>query len=515
MTAILSPMRRYWVILTTQLLIVSALIAYCFGPIWDAQWGFIDDHNIFLVIGKGHRLHPSRFLEQLKATEVFRFGEYPRYRPTYYVFQLLESMMWGKNPQLWYGFRLCSTIGSLLVLWRILQKYFGIVVSGLLVVYFLSFRFWDDAVLRLGPGEFYAIFGLAMFAWGVDNLFRGGATACRSVLSLSTFFIGGLVCIGVKENLVLISGISVWLLIYALQHGRASRTLIAATIAHVVYSAIVVVSIFLATRASGQDIYSRDVSFKARSMLLHSLLTQGDFILVALITVAIWGVFIGAWIGQRRLKGSLGLLSISAGFCLAFYGANFVFYNGKWPTGMRYDYPAIFIKSIALMLLVRLLQLLWPTFGSFTTLRIRYIIVAILLLYVSISTPAALGLHRIVAQGNKVMTGEMTGRIAQIARRLRAHPSHPVVITSSNISADYEFIFSYQRFLRGYGVSNPISVECTAVPQAPGSSGEKLQQEIIAISKNGNENFLPLAPEYPTCFLLKLSGESRFACKVL
>jgi hypothetical protein len=481
---------------------------------WAAKWGLIDDHDIFATIGRGYRLDPSRFWEQLKVTEVFKFGEYARYRPTYYVFRLFESMLWGKNPHVWYAFRLFATVISLVVLWRVLQKYCGFAISGLIVLYILSFQFWQDVVLRLGPGEFYALFGLAMFAWGADNLFRGSCQACRWNISVSAFFIGGLVCIGVKENLTLISAISLWLFLVAWRNGRATAGLIIATVIHLLYSAVVVASIYLATRSSGRDIYSHDVSLKARFMLVQTLLMRGDFLLVAGITAVICGAFFGLWRRHSSASKAIGLCVVLSLFCLGFYLANFVFYNGRWPTGMRYDYPGVCITPILVIVFVRMVQRLMPERCSAGAIpRIGYALAGLCILYMAISSLPALATHRSVALGNSLMTRQMTHRIEQIARRAQRHPSYPIVILATEIVGEYEFIFSYQRFLRGYGVKNPITIEYVAVPQTPVSLGEQLQSEVVSISQHGNEQFQPLAPEYGKCFLLKLSGQSRFQCK--
>ena len=91
------------------LLAISLPIYYWF-PMLYAKWGLIDDHEIFSLIGPNRYLPFAQILDALSTTEVSASSTLPRFRPTYYILRILESVAWGKDPSLWYGFRIFTSV---------------------------------------------------------------------------------------------------------------------------------------------------------------------------------------------------------------------------------------------------------------------------------------------------------------------------------------------------------------------------------------------------------------------
>ena len=69
--------------------------------IYQANWGLIDDHEIFHFLGPGLRLPLADIWSTLLAkTEVGSLQG--RFRPGYYTVKLIETSLWGSNVHLWY-----------------------------------------------------------------------------------------------------------------------------------------------------------------------------------------------------------------------------------------------------------------------------------------------------------------------------------------------------------------------------------------------------------------------------
>src|SRR5229473_2323515 len=88
---------------------LSSVIAFLLTgkQIYQANWGLIDDHEIFNFLGSDFYLPLSDIWHTLLTkTEVV--SQQGRFRPGYYVFKLTETSLWGANIHLWY---LVRTIG--------------------------------------------------------------------------------------------------------------------------------------------------------------------------------------------------------------------------------------------------------------------------------------------------------------------------------------------------------------------------------------------------------------------
>jgi hypothetical protein len=114
-------------------------------------------------------------------------------------------------------------------------------------------------------------------------------------------------------------------------------------------------------------------------------------------------------------------------------------------------------------------------------------------------------------------TNVFTYQIEQVSSLLEKNPEFALVLESGNIW-DYEPIFSYERFLRAYGVKNPIFLRIHGYSPETVSAGlqRKLAIDLLDISNRGNNLFQPLTKlEYyqNRCFSLQLSGSFKNECQ--
>jgi hypothetical protein len=110
-----------------------------------------------------------------------------------------------------------------------------------------------------------------------------------------------------------------------------------------------------------------------------------------------------------------------------------------------------------------------------------------------------------------------TMRIEQVSSLLKQHPGYALVLESGNVW-DYEPVFSYERFLRAYGMENPIFLRIHGYsPDTVAAGLEKnLAASILDISIRGNDLFQPLPRlenYHNQCFSLNLSGSFQNECQ--
>src|SRR5262245_38473548 len=86
------------------------LAVYYWGPVVDAKWGLIDDHEVMFFVGPDDHMPVSRLPVVVEQIELSPQSTLPRFRPSYYGLRLAEALAWGKNPALWFGFRLVVAV---------------------------------------------------------------------------------------------------------------------------------------------------------------------------------------------------------------------------------------------------------------------------------------------------------------------------------------------------------------------------------------------------------------------
>jgi hypothetical protein len=113
-------------------------------------------------------------------------------------------------------------------------------------------------------------------------------------------------------------------------------------------------------------------------------------------------------------------------------------------------------------------------------------------------------------------TNEFRYRLQNFVLRLRDHEDYALVI-ESNIIWDYEPIFSYETFLRSYGVKNKFFLQINGYSlETANTDGERdLTSRLLDVSENGNGEFLPLGllkTFGDKCYSFSLSGSNKSTC---
>lgn len=496
------------------------LAIYFWGPLIDAKWGLTDDHEIVHFIGRHERLPAADIIATLKQTEINSASTQARFRPGYYTLRALESAAWGKNPALWYTFRIGIAVLLGITLAHFCTAFAGPVLTAGFLVFALSQPYWRDIFARAGPAETYAVLGLCLMA-------LGWGAASRSYIGIGRVFcigLGILIAAGSKENFLIAGALPLWLLFTRrVSISLASRLLCAGVLGYLFWIASTVLNRLL---QNGADIYANDISVAYRLKLAGGFMSQP----VVIIWICAIATLLAVGFRGRRRPAPGGAdpakvvftathrgYPLALGTLLLVYAAQFVFYAGKWPDGAdaRYLFPGMLAAHLALLVgasaAIRFL-------GFAPGLR-QWRTPCELLLALAFVIPVCDGIvtNRIGAIETVRFTRELERKFGIVTRELRGLPGTVVVINSHDLW-DYERAVAVARFLKAEGLDNPVAVRLNGYSSAdrlPGSFEKRVAQlmEQLARGDHGGTT-VPFGEAVLTdCYSIGLSGPALVTCR--
>ena len=507
----------------TALIILGmlAVIWAVFGVVLEAQWGAIEDYETMQWLGSDGEADLSELPSIFSGTEVGGYGTSLRFRPAYYFLRVLETIVWGMNPTAWYACRLAMLALAAILFWRLASSSLGKLGSAMFCLYALSFGYWVDVIGRLGPSETYAVLGLPVYLIGVACASRGRTSRRREkLLACSAIVLGSIICMGSKENFLLLMVPSAVLFVRALQ--KRDHWLLGAAAAGLLFGLYVGSSLVIALSYSGMDIYDNPISLGHRLGEIVSVLRQRHFITPFSVLV---GLAIG--VGALRLiprlsveaRRAIGQAQLWLGALCVVYFTQLVFYGANWPvTIVRYGFPGLLYLPASIAILYGLAKVMLSQAApesAQSTLKAALIISLLLaIIYHEGYSEVVKGLRQNVAA-----TREFTGRIERIVRVLRQDASKQMVIESGN-PQDYEpALMSYPSTLIAYQVRNPLFLRIHGYGPdevEAGVSQGALRPHQVSI--RGGMGYLPLGQleEQPDrCFSYFLSETYPTSCTPL
>ncbi|MEI8232346.1 MAG: hypothetical protein WCG44_01245 [bacterium] len=311
--------------------LVFALFGFfLIGNNFSAKLGMIDDHEIANFLGSDGKINITEIPKVIMTTDVGQWGTYLRYRPSYYTLRVIESALWRDNATLWYVSRYLMLVVSMWLGWKILTTYFPKIISYLFVFYAMTMPFWPDLLTRLGPSEMYAVPAILLFVYGI----------IRNKLWMVS--VGYAICVGSKENFLILFPILVGWSGYKGYTKKLTRTELIATLMLVVYTIFITTGILIATSRAGTDIYGTQISYRYRitrfvwdiPKIIHT-----RHMIPALLVLAS-----GILISLKKVKNNPIVSHIGIMLVILFMIASqYVFYVNQLPSNMRYDFPALLL----------------------------------------------------------------------------------------------------------------------------------------------------------------------------
>lgn len=448
-----------WVKITLMLLSVTLFSYLLVGVNLNSKWWIIDDHEIMNTIEDSYRLSPLNYFKFVAGSETFMIGKSPRYRPARYIIYFAETMMWGKNPFIWYLVRFIIFISVLFSCWYLVDKYVGLIMSGVFTIYLVTLDFWPDIVLRLGPSETYVILGVAIFCLSFYGLLKANQIY---IYWLGIFF-GTFLAVGSKENMIFMVLPLILLYVNFVRNrikisllGKLSLMLSTLMIFLVAYSVAIV------NHRTGHDIYQQSTVISGRIDIaqrgLILMLTDYKIILpILLISLLLLVINIAPRLKSYSNKSEysywyVGLL-ISM---LLTYLSQFIFYNGNWPQGNRYDFPGVLIPPFLwLMVYVFINNIL----GKYSNKVVKYLFMffCVSFIFFIIYNNKFVKL-RTAAKKNVERTNFFTNSLQYFMTEVKNNNGCDIVFYPSD-PWSYEPIVSVKRFLLASGINNNYYVK--------------------------------------------------------
>jgi hypothetical protein len=429
--------------------------------IFLADWGIIDDHQIFQLLGNGNSVHvweiPRILIEQ---TEVGQPFSAPRFRPSFQLLRLIEISAWGDNVHLWYAFRTILFAFFITAFWRIAARFLGVWIGIALIMPAFTAPFWGDVWGRLAPSEIYASLGIALWALSLYGIFSRPPSNRSSAIAL--LMLGTVITIGSKETMLAFAGFTLVILGILIVSRENVTTSCFCALPVLLLGSLIGLSMLAKNVGSG-DPYGRAVDFERVSQAMVAV--REAMTLFWLPTVLGAMTIIGLFVyfsGDRSRKAiakiakpTITLLVISA--CIGiFYVSQYVFYDGFWPTTyMRYDFPgALCFRALVGVFLaycaVTLGKLNWRS-----SVRNFTVWATVSILFISGIPWQFPILERI--DRNIVSTRAFSQTIRLASEAARAEPSFPIILDAHG-PWTYEPIDSVARYLRHYGATNDIAL---------------------------------------------------------
>lgn len=469
---------------------------------FQASLGLIDDHWIKYFLGPDNSIHITEIPRLISNTEVSQYGSYVRFRPMYYTMQVLETFFWRNNPTLWYGFRLLLFSTSFTIFIYLFKRVVGVIPSFIFALFVLTYPFWGDIMGRLGPAEIYGVFGTSLFALGAFRLHLNRNKKSNSSQKIDPnvllVFFGFLLAAGAKENFLVLLLPTFYLLAIQLKRKKFDLTtgFLGMT---VLFGLFVASAVLIAIAKTGTDVYESQIAVPDRVTLILrgvGLFINRLKILYFLLFIATSSLLLLIMKKRVRLKEhliSIGTYSFLIFCLLILFVSQYVFYNGSWPTSIRYDFPGIlaepFTWLIYIILLFQFIRIFKPRLSR-TSLK-----VTVGLLFFILTLINGYDHLKEVTAINKARTNDFEVKYQRLLKTIEQNKG-PLVYESYNLW-DYEPIFSLQRYLAASGIQRDsfLIIHGYLNDAKAGSLEKRLVDELQRSSLDGpNEkfNFRPL-----------------------
>jgi hypothetical protein len=510
--------KKLWVVGTVAF-VGLALSFALLGPLRNSKIALIDENDIPYYMGAAGKITISQIpAVVMEKTEVGTFGESNRMRPIAYIFRVIETALWGNEGTYWYTLRIIMFGAVIAITSWIYIRLVGVFLGIGLIAFTLSFRMWADIWARsTSPTEQYASVGTAVFAIGslifVDRLKSGAALGAATVL----MSLGAIVAMGSKENMLILEVP----LALALLIGIAKRNLGLYSIFLLFLSMII--GLYVASsiawymhKTNIQDIYGNNLNSK----VFTGYLTQKAYFLIIIsVSVLVCLKFIkSAWLEQNNISSLIDSIRISMMWLIVIMLlviSQQIFYTGRLPTHMRYDFPGMLAIPAIIVLVVslsrRVLDFWLPgrKFGGLINVAVG----VVLLVYASLvkwELPAAVAAN---VQRTRAFDEALSKTITEVNRRA----DWPIVIRSYN-PWDYEIVQALGILFVARSINNPRFLVHSIDEDGPRTAFESdvLDHMLLDQSRDGAaaRGYLPLK-EFETvantgCFVIVLRRPDLF-----
>jgi hypothetical protein len=486
-----------------------------------ANWGMIDDHEMFTFLGPNLHLAPGDIWNTLLTkTEIGTLQG--RFRPSYYLLKVIEAAAFGPNVHLWYLVNTVSFAIFLASIWWTTLRFAGIWLSGALTASIALLSLWADVWSRLGPSEIFGAASVGIMLFGADLVLFSGRPLLRNVGAVIVT-LAAITLAGLKETFVpLAAGGPALIFILAVIERRLSRAVIA-VLSCVILGCIGAIGFVVSKElhVAGADYYGRSIG--PGVTLLYAVLGGLDGLLR---TVWLWAlplVFLSMLkvVPQRPLAQWMSDSRMAIGiylFLIAMYAAQCGLYRNLFPQNMRYDFPAmLLIPATACVLACEVSCRLRDRFPQ-RVINYAQLVAAVFLIFALVNAniakpPPALA---VAVKKNIESTSAFFDEVQRLVAAAKEAPDSPVILEAHGPRA-FEAVHGVPIYLRALGVANPVSVRFHRDEQAKGALYDRLQASLAGMQDADSQALTPLAKSLAGrekgCLSVGLYGPPDSACK--
>jgi len=421
-----------------------------------AKFGPIDDHETLAWLQGRNRLPITEFFSTLGTTEIGNFGESSRYRPIYYSYRVLTTVVLGDNSNSWYFFVLILFIATTTIfafaisMWFITAariqssafRLFAVVLVPVLAsLLLIGLPAWKGIVTRLGPSELLGIFGVTVALAAMHPLMT--SSRLRWWIPLLT---GVFIAIGSKESFLPVALLPVILAIYLWSRDRRKANLVG--FFSIAGALVIAVEIFMASSQGDAGFYGQQgETSRLGSTVFNLFLVLPHYWIPAVVSLSI---AIGAWLFLLHQRPAYsGFLVLSLGLLLVIW----LFTDGLAYSGI-YDLPRYwinfhFIKLLSILgSVVLLIATIRRTTGQRRNIGLILLFIPGFLVLSQIATlPNTFASIREYSVLNADATVTYQNGLAKVAEKLENPSSTQVLIIAKN-SLEWEPIVAISQHVQ-------------------------------------------------------------------
>jgi hypothetical protein len=482
-----------------------------------ANWGMIDDHEIFKFLGPDLKLPATEIWNTLLTkTEVGQLQG--RFRPSFYFVTLVQAWLFGPDVHLWYIRNSVCFALFLSGFWWTLSRHVVAWLGGAITAWIALLPLWAGIWSRLGPSEIWgaALLGILLFA--ADAILFSASPWVRRLAAIVLALVA-LVLAEFKETfLPLAAGGAGFVLVLAGLRRQLSWWLIG-PVAFVVLIGVSAIAFVVSKElgSAGVDYYGKTVG--SGTTILHAVVGVFDALLRTWWVWVLPIVFMQLlnvlprrpwveWISESRLAFA------GYAFLILMYAAQCGLYRMSFPHNTRYDFPAMLLVPLTCCILVceavRRLRQRFPD----RIVNYAQLTVAVFLIFGLVN--AHLGRPPDLAQAVKRNIDTTTAFFSELqgaVRAAREAPDRPVILDAYGPIA-LEGVYSVRTYLRAYGVQNPIALRYHPNDAVKDSFSANLQNHLSELASKGDAVLVPLdsALQSRQCVSVGLYGPPDTAC---
>lgn len=464
------------------------------GRMVHSGFCIIDDHTQVEWLNDGLKFS-NLWPTLLQTTEIGELGSGGRFRPVYYVYIELEAWLLGDRPSIYHALRVLYFGLFLAAAGTVAARCTGRLVATVVIAGIAGLSFWNNLwTWSLGPAEQIASIGVSLLLIaGATIVPRVAADAPVPAWALPLASFGVAIAAGSKENFAFLWG-ALAILIAAMATTRRLRPLSAAlALLPMLVPALVLYALATAGRNT-RDLYGVDNSVAHRFAIL---LNKPFYVLFAVgaLALAIWLCSVArrhSTLSSEQLRRSTLLFLGLTGFLAAYILWEIFFYNGRLPSGIRYDFPFLLLP-LAIVTgfagFVRGALLLEEKPPQAVDLCFLIIAGSYFLVFnPEFSLPRA-------ADQAVAATKDFRRDFLALQATAASHPTWPIVLEAS-LPRDYEVVVTFATWARFYKVKNPVVLRVEIPPHyAEGTFERRLMDRMAYLGKEGLPRELQPLPD--------------------